>query len=400
MPLPVLDFVCAAPGFHVHDRRSAVGSMACCALSMLDGVFSIRANGRPFAEPQGPLDGVTRAGLGARLRSALPEMLKSPLREAANEQHRRALFARLLALDPAPAAVFELYKYGSELGRLLAEERQVPLVLYYDAPEVVQYRDIAGRRPPSGRRAMERERATVRSAAAVIAYSEPVRRYLVDTHRCDPAKIHVFQTLDHSRMTTAEPPEPRDPPTIGYVGSFMHWHKLPELVQAFDLLRNGGTRARLLLVGSGMARPEVERRILRSPHRADIELAGFLDGTALAAKKGLIDIAVLPGTMWYNLPTKIFEYGAGSCATIAPDSPTVRSLFRDGEELLLFREGDPASIASALGSLARSTDLRLRLGRSLGERIKASHTSDAMRAFYRTLLAQVAGGGGRPSARR
>jgi glycosyltransferase involved in cell wall biosynthesis len=365
---------------------------------MVQDRFMIRANGEDFGDTRGPSSPGTDRRLRAGLGHALPELLKAPVREALNERHRFALLDHLARIEPRPSAVFELYKYGSELGHRLSERRGVPLVLYYDAPEVVQYRDIEGHRPPSARRAARRERESIRSASAVIAYSEPVRRYLLDTHGCDPARIHLFQTLDHSRMTYEESPAPRQPPTIGYVGSFMHWHRLCDLIEAFDLLRSGGTDAKLLLIGSGMARPAVDRRVLCSPHRNDIELTGFLDGASLAERKRAIDIAVLPGTMWYNLPTKIFEYGSGMRATIAPDSPTVRSLFRDGEELLLFRERDPGSMAAALGALARSSELRIRIGRSLGAKIRSCHSAELMSHFYSSLFDQVAGAPGIPRA--
>ncbi len=365
-----------------------MGSMMCCALTMLDGRFAIRANGESFSARQPPMEYGSSRPQAAGLRRLLPELIKSSLREAANERYRRLLLDRLSRANQAPAIVLELYKYASELGLRLSERRGVPLVVYFDAPEVVQFGDIQGRRPPSAKRAAARERESLRSAAAVVVYSEPVRRFLVDSYGCDPARLHVFQTLDHTRMSFADPPATRDPPTIGYVGSFMFWHNLGGLIDAFDILRSHGTRARLLLIGSGMARADVERRIRRSPHRADIMISGFLDGQQLAESKALIDIAVLPGTKWYNLPTKVFEYGAASLPTVAPESPTVTSIFPGGE-LRFFRPGDAASLAAALEPLCLSPELRHGLGAALGAKVRAEHGDSRMRSFYIDLLERV-----------
>jgi glycosyltransferase involved in cell wall biosynthesis len=368
-----------------------VGSMLCCALTMLDGRFSIRANGEAFSASHAPIESNPSMRQAAGWRRLLPEVIKSPLREAADERHRRQLLNRLTRAERPPAVVLELYKYGSELGLQLSERRRVPLIVYFDAPEVVQFGDIRGRRPPSARRAAARERESLRSAAAVIVYSEPVKRFLVDIYGCDPKRLHVFQTLDHTRMSVAAPPDTRDPPTIGYVGSFMFWHNLGGLIDAFDILRSHGTRARLLLVGSGMARVDVERRIGRSPYRADIVLSGFLDGQRLAESKSLIDVAVLPGTQWYNLPTKVFEYGAASLPTVAPESPTVTSIFPSGE-LRLFRPGDAASLAAALEPLCQSPELRRGLGAALGAKVRAEHCDSRMKSFYIDLLDRVIAG--------
>lgn len=399
MSRPIIDFVCSWRGFHIRNRGSAVGSMACCALDMLAERFEIRANGAPFAEPS-PAAGLQGHVRAMTLKRLLPRTLKQLAREWRDERTRASLMRRLFGLHPRPCAVFELYKFGSDVGLRLSRRHEVPLVLYFDAPEVIQAADIEGTPPVAGRRAAIRERESVRNASVVIAYSEPVRRFLLETHGCDPARVRVFQTLDHSRMSPEPPPPPRHPPTIGYVGSFMPWHRLPMLIDAFESLRLQGLQARLLLIGSGMARESIERRIAASRFKEEIEMPGFLDRGALAAQKSRIDIAVLPGTMWYNLPTKVFEYGAAGRATVAPRSPTVESLFRDQHEIALFRDADAADLAETLKRLLVSPDRRHELGAALAGRIHERHSYERMRSFYLGLFAEVADSALIPSARK
>jgi glycosyltransferase involved in cell wall biosynthesis len=166
----------------------------------------------------------------------------------------------------------------------------------------------------------------------------------------------------------------------------MPWHNLPLLVRAFEALRSRGHAARLLLVGDGLAWDEVARTVGASAFRRDIEMAGFADGDELVRHKARIDVAVLPGTRWYNLPTKIFEYGAAGTAAIAPRSPTVESMFRDGQDLLLFEEGNLGSLTECLSLLVKEAPARVRLGANLQELVTARHTSAHAERFYSNLF--------------
>lgn len=393
MERPLVDVVCADPAFDLRNRQSAVGSMLRSALSLVSHRFCFRFNGAAMlpecVDALQPADSVPTRPLGWRMRALLPRSLKVAIREAADERSRRAKAQRLSTLTPPPALLLELYRFGSRLGAQLSRRHRAPLIVYFDAPEVEQFRDIFERTPPRVARAITRERETLGAADRVIVYSEPVKDHLVRLHGMDAGRIRVFQTLDHSRMTEGKPAKGDGPPVIGYVGSYMHWHQLPMLIDAFDRLRSGAHAARLLLIGSGISRESTARRVAASPWRADIEMTGFLDGEGLAAQKSRIDIAVLPGTMWYNLPTKVFEYGASGRATVAPRSPTVESLFEPGKEILMFEERNAESLAEALRRLVSDPDLRTRLALSLRQRVLRRHQPEETAAFYGSLFDEL-----------
>jgi glycosyltransferase involved in cell wall biosynthesis len=402
--IPSVMVVGTGRSFDVHNRASAVCSMLCSALDLVADRFRISVNGEPFCPSTRPGSSPTAATAVRQSRpssvaKALPERIKPLLREMLEERCRASLLARLLRAD-RPDVILELHRLGSSLGASLAQRHKAPLILYFDAPEVEQYEDIHGATPPMASRAREREERLLSQADRIVVYSEIVKDYLVRDRGLRAESILVFQTLDHTRMTPKQLAAPSAQPVIGYVGSFMEWHQLPTLVRAFAGLRNSGVDARLLLVGDGLARKQVEQVIEASGHRSSIEITGFLDGPMLDRQKSRIDLAVLPGTKWYNLPTKIFEYGAASIATVAPASPTAKSLFGDSKEVAFFREGDAADLQQLLRRGVEDRTWRLDLATSLARRVATQHTPEHTRRFYTSLLAETAAWGGNPKARQ
>jgi len=387
---PTVAFVTGADPFDICNRRSAVGSFLCSVLTHLHGFYRFTVNGMPFVPcPEPPLFGVVPAQPGVITRAArhlLPRRLKEALKEASVFNRQTRLCDRLFERLERPHLVFELYKYGSRVGLDLATRWACPYVVFFDAPEVEQYRDIRRFSGLLAERAMENERATMRKADAVIVYSEFIRHRLATQMRLDSGRFHVFQTLDYSRLTPVGPRHRVDVPTVGYAGSFMRWHNVPQLVMAFERIRDAGVQARLLLIGTGADYSRILRQASESRWKSDIEMTGFVDGPLLEQAKARMDIGVLPGTMWYNLPTKIFEYGAAGVATIAPRSPTVLELFPAEEAVWPFEEGNVTSLADALKRLAVDPLLRARLGSQLQVVVQERHTVDRMKFFYHALF--------------
>jgi glycosyltransferase involved in cell wall biosynthesis len=387
---PDVAFVAGADPFDICNRRSVVGSFLCSVLTHLNGPYRFTVNGFPFQPCADPAPFGLAAQQPSMLtriaRQLLPTRLKEALKEPGVFIRQNRLANRLFLSLASPQLVFELYKYGSRVGLDLAKRWGCPYVIFHDAPEVEQYRDIHGFRGWLAKRAVENERESLRSADAVIVYSEAIRHQLTSQMGLDAVRCHVFQTLDYSRLTPAVPRRRTDPPTFGYAGTFMRWHNVPQLVMAFERIRDAGINARLLLIGTGADYARVRRQAADSRWQSDIEMTGFVDGPLLEQAKARMDIGVLPGTMPYNLPTKIFEYGAAGVATIAPRSPTVLELFPAGEAILAFDEGSVTSLADSLKRLAVDHVLRARLGLRLQAVVQKRHTIHGMKAFYDTLF--------------
>jgi glycosyltransferase involved in cell wall biosynthesis len=77
---------------------------------------------------------------------------------------------------------------------------------------------------------------------------------------------------------------------------------------------------------------------------------------------------------FYWSPLKIFEYMAAGLPTVTIRVAPLTTLVREEREGVFFAEGDAASLADAVASLAGNAETRRRLGRSARERVVARYS--------------------------
>jgi len=191
------------------------------------------------------------------------------------------------------------------------------------------------------------------------------------------------------------PPSGRDAPggaggiVIGFTGWFRPWHGLAEMTRALDdhgIFQAGG---RLLLVGDGPARPDIERVVRERSLAGHITITGPADRAQLLAHLGRMEIALQPAATAYASPMKLFEYLAAGKAVVAPDQANIREVVRHGEQALLFPPGDFAACAEAVSLLMADRELRQKLGEAGRRSIAANgRTWDANAARVAKLMAR------------
>ncbi len=161
---------------------------------------------------------------------------------------------------------------------------------------------------------------------------------------------------------------------IGYVGSFMLWHKPQRLVNAFHDLWRRGNDVALLLVGRRL--PEVEVMIARLPAsaRERVVWVGLVPHEQVPEYLAAIDVAVLPYTLPYCSPMKLIEYMAMGKACVAPDTPGVREVMAPSQEGLVFAPNDEAAFAAVVQRLVTDPPLRARLGAAARRRVERALT--------------------------
>ncbi|MBL1431947.1 MAG: glycosyltransferase family 4 protein [Gammaproteobacteria bacterium] len=130
---------------------------------------------------------------------------------------------------------------------------------------------------------------------------------------------------------------PEDRFVIGYVGGMEKYRRLPEFVEIYSRLAQGVLKDKLFLfiVGDGKDCSAVEA-ILKQQCADDIYLQlGWQNHTDVPNIMTTFDLAVMPYTLDYCSPLKLFEYLAMGLPTIAPDTQSVKDLFVDREHLWL-----------------------------------------------------------------
>ena len=196
-------------------------------------------------------------------------------------------------------------------------------------------------------------------------------------------------------------------PVVGVVAWFRAWHRLEDLLEAFDHPAIEGTGAVLALVGGGpsLERPPARLEALVAAGRAI--LPGQVQREELEDVLAALDVAVQPAVTPYACPMKLVEYLAAGCAVVAPGSANVRELVGDGGAALLCgrdEEPSPDDLREALLRLLGDGELRARLGAAARRRVSdrglfweenARHVEEEVAALAggaRTLPAPAADG--------
>ena len=105
---------------------------------------------------------------------------------------------------------------------------------------------------------------------------------------------------------------------------------------------------------------------LRRFASANVRFVGFVEPHRVPLYQSAADILVLPNTPHgdissYTSPLKLFEYMAAARPIVASDQPVLMEILRDGENAVLFRSGDPSSLADGIRKVLADERLAARM---------------------------------------
>ncbi|MEQ7872925.1 glycosyltransferase [Sphingomonas sp. ASV193] len=169
----------------------------------------------------------------------------------------------------------------------------------------------------------------------------------------DPKHQAVYNIVDDaaSRARIAEPVD--DPwlndkthPVLVAVGSLQPWKGFATLIDAIAILRTRGREVRLIILGEGPQRAELEERVAALGLGGRIRLPGHRANPLAYFARA--DASVLSSTV-EGMPNVLVEAMLAGCTPVATDCPTgPRELLGDGRYGYLATVGDSASIADAI----------------------------------------------------
>lgn len=315
---------------------------------------------------------VEREAFGAGLRAVerLRRHLPGALYELLELAYGAPATLRLLreARRFRPALLYERYNLHLPAGMLVRRLTGVPLLLEVNAPLARERAEHGGLALP--RLARTVEGAIWRGADRVLAVSEvlagmvgaagvPRERLRIVPNGVDLAS---FADLDRDRARRAL--GFGDACVLGFVGFVREWHGLDRAVR---FLADGPGRGCALVVGGdGPARPGLERLADALGVGGRVRFLGTVPRDDVPGLVAAFDVALQPAVVPWASPLKLFEYMAAGRAILAPDSPNIREVVRDGVEALLF---PPEGFARALARLVADPALRTRLGRAAREAV-------------------------------
>lgn len=190
-------------------------------------------------------------------------------------------------------------------------------------------------------------------ADAVGAVSEGVRRDIGAFARLPLDKIHVLPNpvVSPELMSLADDPADHDwftgknVPVILAVGRLTSQKNFPMLIEAFALLRRR-MNARLVILGEGELKPELEALIEKKGLQGDVDLPGFaLNPFAYMAKADVFALS----SDWEGLPTVLIEAMACGVPVVATNCKSgPDEILEGGRYGHLVPVGDAVAFADAL----------------------------------------------------
>ncbi len=376
------------------SRQSALGSyIASLAKLFFEAGHKVRLNDWSYEElfSEEASVGIGMAETSGWRRgflSLIPRYVKQWLKDLQAIRHADTL-SRRLKEQPAPDLILDIYTFGSRTGVELAQHWGCPYYMIYDGPVLEEYSFFQGIEAPMGRMAQRRQVEALRHAKGVVVYSDAMVDYVLNLAQLpDQQTLYLHQNVDFSRFEFCDAKDKPEmqPIHIGFIGSFLPWHRVDLLVKVFERLRENGYPVQLHLVGYGLEWPRIQAMVEESPWRADIHLPGFQDRSELYATKQQLHIGVVPSAIWYQAPNKLFEYGAMGIACLAPPTPTISYLYQADKEVKFFENNNEEALFEALEELVSEPLLIQQMGEAIQQKIRKDYGPDKTLAFYTDMM--------------
>jgi glycosyltransferase involved in cell wall biosynthesis len=285
----------------------------------------------------------------------------------------------------------------------------VPFVLEVNA-DLLEQRRFKGR-PERGLRrryAQWATRACFNAAARVICISAGLQDHLRRQWQIDASKLAVLPCAadveafgrPYDAQAVRRELGLAAGPVVMWVGGFFPWHDLDLLLESFARVLKRCPQARLVLVGDGLTRPQVERQVRANGLQPAVVLTGAVPHARIPELLSVADVAVVPapalpasrgGT---GTPLKLFEYMAAGKAIVATAVDQAQDIIRPGHTGLLVQPGDAAGFAEAITRLLGDAAERARLGqnarRQAVEQYSWEQYTRRLEAIYRDVLREAA----------
>ncbi len=228
------------------------------------------------------------------------------------------------------------------------------------------------------------EAAAARVPDRLVAVGDAQRRTVVNTLRLPEARIHtIWNGVDHEGGA----PDPAPPPAdgrlcIGSVCAFFEQKGLPTLLAAASQLRERGLRFRLVLVGEGPLRAELEA-LVRSLDLSDcVEFTGWRPDAARTLMP-TFDIFV-QSSYWEAMSVVVLEAMAARrpiVATAVGENAAVLSPDMAG---IVVPPRDATALADGLARVLTDVTLRARLADNAYATYMKCFTARTMADRYET----------------
>lgn len=213
----------------------------------------------------------------------------------------------------------------------------------------------------------------------LVARGVPAGKITLVPNSVDPGKYLPRPKSVEMEATLGLPP---GVPVVGYVGSFVDYEGLDDLVLALEQVAGSGQEFRLLLVGDGPEHGRIRQLVEQSPISGHTLITGRVPHDQVEGYYSLIDICPFPRKPWEVCevvsPMKPFEPMAMEKAVVVSDTRALCDIIEHDVTGLRFSKGSVSALADVLGRLIADPALRRRLGVQAREWVIEHRSWDAV----------------------
>lgn len=199
----------------------------------------------------------------------------------------------------------------------------------------------------------------------LIRRGVPAKKITLAPNGCDTEK---FTPHSPDKTLAARYDIPPNVPVIGYIGSFVQYEGLDDLIRACTHLRQRGLNFRLMLVGGGPAEDDILRAAADARLGEQLILPGRIPHAEVEAHYSLINIAPFPRKSQPVTelvpPLKPLEAMAMGKAVVVSSVQPLAEMLSDGQTGLIFQKDSTEDLARTLAQLITHPALSSRLGKA------------------------------------
>lgn len=243
-------------------------------------------------------------------------------------------------------------------------------------------------------------------ARVIVVVPEAMERLV--TGSVDPTRIVVVSNTEDE---TTFPPVPTDPEiaeryrdswVISYVGSIGPHRGVDTAIRAMPLIAASIPGARLVLVGARQDNrlKALQRLVIESGASEQVDIVGWQPFARVGSFVGVSAACLVPHNdsehTQTTVPHKLFQYMIAGKPVVVSDVRPLRRIVEETQSGLVFKAGNPASLADVLVQLYHQPDMAADMALN-GQRAAAGsyawrHDAQRLLQLYRDLTAERLGG--------
>ena len=174
--------------------------------------------------------------------------------------------------------------------------------------------------------------------------------------------------------------------SIGYVGQLSHRKNLGDMIDAFALFCRDHDNVRLLLVGDGPERIELQQKANTLECGDRIEFLGYRSDRLRVVKE--MDLFCMTSSL-EGIPRSLMEAMAMRVPVVAYEIPGVDKLILDGQTGLLAPFGDKAALKNCWERLLGDGQLSKTLAKNGRNHVEKNFSAERMAAEYAQLYREL-----------